>query len=341
MALTLGIRLPPSQPPAEGAGLAAEVERAGFEAAWVTDTPLLAGRWGDSYVYLSAMAMRTERLRVGTAVTNPYMRHFQAVAAACASLHDLSGGRFVLGIGAGASAARSLGLPGGKLGRLREFVRALRLLLREGEAEFGGRRHELVPPRPVPLYVAAMGPQTIEFAGAEADGVILQVGANRKTIARAMGRLRAGAEGAGRDVSAMDVVISAQCCALQDRDAAIRRMRHLLVPYYYLTPEVLKVAGLPGEFVPLDTKVYPDLSHALNVEDAGRASSFIPDEVVESLGIIGTPEEWVERLRMMEGLGVNHVLLRGPESYAQPMDEIAFCRNAVLPRLREALRDSR
>ncbi|MFC1491881.1 LLM class flavin-dependent oxidoreductase [Nitrospinota bacterium] len=336
MALTLGIRLTPCPSPAEVADLAEGIERAGFEAAWMTDTPLLAGRWGDPFVCLSAMAMRSDRLRVGIAVTNPYMRQFQAVGAASASLHDLSGGRFILGIGAGGSAARSLGFDHGTQARLREFVRAARLLFSEGEVEFGGRRYEFTPPRPVPVYVAAMGPKAIEFAGAEADGVILQVGANRKGITWAKERLRAGAEKAGRDVSAVDVVVSAQCCALQDRESAIRRVRHLIAPYYYTAPHIFRVTGLPGEYAPVARKIYPDLSHAMNLEEAARATDFIPDEVVEALGIVGTPDQWVERLRMMEELGVNHVQIRGPESYAPPLDEIAFCRDEILPRLRGA-----
>ena len=232
MALTLGVRFQPSQNPAEIGEAAAECERAGFDAVWMTDTPLLAGRWGDPYVCLALIASRTERLKFGTAVTNPYMRHFPAVAGACASLHDLSGGRFILGLGAGASAARELGFPLGKLKQLRELTSALRRLFREGACEFDGRPKEFNPPRAVPVYIAAMGPKTIEFAGAEGDGVILQVGANRKTLTWAMNLLRTGAEKAGRDVSEIDVVVSAQCAVDQDRKAAIRRVRHLIGIYF-------------------------------------------------------------------------------------------------------------
>lgn len=334
MALTLGIRLPPSQDPKEVGEAAATSEQAGFDAAWMTDTPLLAGRWGDPYVCLAVMAMKTERLRIGTAVTNPYMRHFPAVAGACASLHDLSDGRFILGIGAGASAARELGFPLGKLGRLREFTQALRRLLHEGECEIDGRQKNVHETRAVPVYVAAMGPKTIAFAGAEADGVILQVGANRKTIQWAMDILRTGAEKAGRNLSEIDVVLSAQCAVDQDRRTAIRRVRHLLGIYFYLAPHILKIAGLPGEATPVNTRVYPDLTHALDLEEAASATEFIPDEVVESLGLIGTPDEWLDRIRMMEELGINHVQLRAPESFSQPVREIAFCRDEIIPRLR-------
>jgi 5,10-methylenetetrahydromethanopterin reductase len=251
-------------------------------------------------------------------------------------LHDLSGGRFILGLGAGASAARELGFPLGKLKRLRGFTRALRRLFREGACEFDGRPKELNPPRAVPVYIAAMGPKTIEFAGAEGDGVILQVGANRKTLTWAMNLLRTGAEKAGRDVSEIDVVVSAQCAVDQDRKAAIRKVRHLIGIYFYLAPHILKIAGLPGERTPVNTSVYPDLTHALDLDEAARATEFISDEVVESLGLIGSPDEWVDRLLMMEEVGVNHVQLRGPESFSLPAGEIAFCRDEVIPRLLKA-----
>ncbi len=336
MALTLGVRFQPTQNPAEIGEAAAECERAGFDAVWMTDTPLLAGRWGDPYVCLALIASRTERLKFGTAVTNPYVRHFPAVAGACASLHDLSGGRFILGLGAGASAARELGFPLGKLKQLRELTSALRRLFREGACEFDGRPKEFNPPRAVPVYIAAMGPKTIKFAGAEGDGVILQVGANRKTLTWAMNLLRTGAEKAGRDVSEIDVVVSAQCAVDQDRKAAIRRVRHLIGIYFYLAPHILKIASLPGERTPVNTSVYPDLTHALDLEEAARATEFIPDEVVESLGLIGSPDEWVSRLLMMEEVGVNHVQLRGPESFSLPVGEIAFCRDEVIPSLLKA-----
>ena len=338
MGITLGIRLAPIHPPQKLAETAAECERAGFDAAWVTDTPLIAGRWGDPYICLALMAEKTKQLRLGTGVTNPYMRHFPAVAAAGASLHDLSGGRFILGIGAGNSAARSLGFSQGKLGRLREFTRSLRSLFREGACTFDGMEQELHPPRPVPVYVAAMGPKTIEFAGAEADGVILNVGASAKTLGWAMEILRKGAEKAGRDVSEIEVIAAVHSAAGQDRAMSVRRVRPLIGLFYHLAPQVLEIAGFPREAAKKtsSTYVYPDITHALNLDEASLATEFIPDEVTGELALIGTPDEWASRLLMMEELGVNHVQIRGPESYSMPDAEISYCHDEIIPRLRQA-----
>jgi 5,10-methylenetetrahydromethanopterin reductase len=338
MGITLGIRLAPIYPPQRLAEAAAECEKAGFDAAWVTDTPLIAGRWGDPYVCLALMTEKTRQLRLATGVTNPYMRHFPAVAAAGASLHDLSDGRFILGIGAGNSAARALGFSQGKLGRLREFTRSLRTLFQEGTCTFDGMKQELHPPRPVPIHVAAMGPKTIEFAGAEADGVILNVGASAKTLGWAMKTLRKGAEKVGRDLSEIEVIAAVHSDASQDWELSVRRVRPLIGLFYHLAPHVLEIAGFPRQAAKKTspTYVYPDITHALNLEEASQATEFIPDEVTEELALIGTPDEWVSRLLMMEELGVNHVQIRGAESYSMPDAEISFCREEIFPRLRRA-----
>ncbi|MDP6279952.1 MAG: LLM class flavin-dependent oxidoreductase [Nitrospinota bacterium] len=333
MTLTLGIRIPPAQKnPLEMADLAREVESAGFETAWVTDTPLIGGRWGDPFVYLTAMAMRTEKLKLGVAVTTPIMRHLRASGAACGSLYDIVGGRFILGIGAGRSAAGKLGLKHNPLETLREYATALRTLFREGKVDYQGKRIEFHPTRPIPIYMAAQGPKSIELAGEIADGVILQVGTNRKTIAWAIERLRKGAEKAGRDFGEIFVMMSVHCCALEDHDKAISRARHLMAAFHFLSRHILDIADLPRNNPPKDFDIYPDLSHAYDLDKAARISSFISDEVVESLCLVGPPERWVEKLHMIEEFGVRHVLLRGPESYNPPMDEIAFCRDEIIPR---------
>ncbi len=336
MSLTLGIRLPPAnRSPIEMAEIAQDVERAGFETAWVTDTPLIAGRWGDAFVYLTAIGMRTDSLKVGVAVTTPYMRHPRATGAAAASLYDLAGERFILGMGSGGSVAWSLGMRHGRLADLREYATALRTLFREGEVEYKQRRIEFHPPRPIPIYMAAQGPKSIELAGEVADGVIMQVGVNRKTVTWGLECLRKGAEKAGRDFNEIFLAMSVHCCALQDREKALSRARHLMAAYHLSSRHILEIAGLPQKHPPKDMHVYPDLSHAYDLIEASRVSSFIPDEVVESLALVGPPEVWVEKLQMLSELGVRHVLLRGPDSYNPPMDEIAFCRDEIIPRIRD------
>ncbi len=333
MALSLGIRFPPVQPPLEIAEHTAEAERAGFESAWVTDTPLIGGLWGDPYVYLALMAQRTEKMKIGVAVTNPFMRLLPAAGAAARTVHDISGGRFILGVGAGGSSAWALGMRKGQLGLMRDFVQSIKPLFREGKTEWKERPFELKPPRDIPIYIAAQGPKTIEAAGEIADGVILQVGANEKTIAWALEHLERGAKKAGRKLSDIFIMMSVHCCAHSDPGKQISRMRHLMATFYLTSTYILDVAGLERVPPPEDLKIYPDLSHAYDMDEASRVASFVPDEAVETLALLGSKERWLEKLRMIQGMGVQHILLRGPDSYNPPFDEIAFCREEIIPEL--------
>ncbi len=98
MALTLEAEISPGVGPREVQELARVVERAGFDRLGVSDVAL----WPDTFVVQALCAMATERVQIGAMVTNPYSRHPAALAAAVATLQDLSGGRAFLGIGVGA-----------------------------------------------------------------------------------------------------------------------------------------------------------------------------------------------------------------------------------------------
>ena len=102
-----GIRVPTVGRPQDTAEFARQAETAGFDFMLVPDTPWLAGRWRDVYVHLTAAALATTNLRLGPGVTNPLTRHPQVTANAAMSLHSLSGGRAILGIGTGDNAVRS------------------------------------------------------------------------------------------------------------------------------------------------------------------------------------------------------------------------------------------
>src|SRR5262245_49915664 len=106
--------------------LAVRAEQAGFDGMLVVDSQNLSG---DPYVALSIAAQQTERLRLGTGVTNPLTRHPAATAAGIASVHVQSGGRAVLGIGRGDSALAHLGLAPVSVPAFERYVVAVRAYL--------------------------------------------------------------------------------------------------------------------------------------------------------------------------------------------------------------------
>ena len=100
--------------------MAQRAEADGFDGWFVVDSQNLAG---DCYVALAQAAAATERIRLGTGVTNPYTRHPAVTASAIASVHAESGGRAVLGIGRGDSALAHLGLAPAPVDRVRALPR--------------------------------------------------------------------------------------------------------------------------------------------------------------------------------------------------------------------------
>src|SRR5919109_1211303 len=117
------VGLPPANPVAELLQVAEEVERLGYRYLWVNDERLER----DPFTVLPAIAQRTERIRLGPGVTNPYSRHPALIATAMATLDELSGGRTVLGLGAGGTNHRALGRVAAGAARAARDVGEIRL----------------------------------------------------------------------------------------------------------------------------------------------------------------------------------------------------------------------
>src|SRR5215212_8891082 len=123
--MDFGITLRPDMTPDRAVALARQADQAGFAYGWLFDSHVL---WLEPYPLLTLMALNTERMRLGTCVTNPATREPSVTASALATLNLLSGGRMVLGIGRGDSARRVMGKPPTTMKRLEESVHLIREL---------------------------------------------------------------------------------------------------------------------------------------------------------------------------------------------------------------------
>lgn len=172
MRLSCGIHPTPEAPE-----IAALAEELGYERAWFYDSPAL---YGDVWIAIARSLDRTQRIGVGTAVLVPSLRHVVATAAAIGSLEAQAPGRLEVAIGTGFTGRQMLGQPAMSWQSLREYVEALRALLRGEEAVVDGSVCRLMSPegviakRPIqtPLLLAAAGPRGLAIAGEVADGVI-------------------------------------------------------------------------------------------------------------------------------------------------------------------------
>src|SRR3712207_3235380 len=123
------------------------------------------------------MALNSERLRLGTCVTNPGTREPSVTASVLATLNEISGGRMDLGIGRGDSARRVMGKPPTTLARLEEAVKLIRDLVEGRTVDQDGTELQFPWTRrdSLPVWVAAYGPQALRTTARIGDGVVLQL----------------------------------------------------------------------------------------------------------------------------------------------------------------------
>ena len=166
-------------------------EELGFDTLWMLDSHLL---FREVYTMFGAIGALTDRIRLGTAVTNPLTRHPTVTASAFATLAELTGGRATLGISVGDSALKAMNLEIAKMSTLADTVRRCRALLAGESVSFSegevAKLHHVG--RHVPIYVAATGPKMLHLTGAIGDGCILMNGVAPDLIKAAMDLLHEG-----------------------------------------------------------------------------------------------------------------------------------------------------
>ncbi|MGY0057525.1 LLM class flavin-dependent oxidoreductase [Streptomyces sp. LZ34] len=336
--LRVGVRVPPCDRADRVLDSVREAERLGFDAVWFPDSQLL---WRDVFTTLTAAALGTERIGLGTAVTNLATRHPAVVASAARSVAELAPGRFVLGLGVGNSSVGPVGLRQTTTAAMREGLAMLRALLDGREWDFEGKvRSRLRDPRPeVPIHLAASGPKNLRLAGEVADGVILLSGVSPRTLAGATARVREGARAAGRAADTIPLTVSAFCAVTDDIEAEARKLKPICASIAQNGgAPFLALAGIEVEVPKTVEGVYPDLVHAEDWDAAvDLCSAWISDAAAlrfaEEFCLIGSAAHIAERLRGLRAGGVTGVFLQHVGSYDPPTELIEAVGSAVLPTL--------
>lgn len=337
-ALRVGIRVPPCDRADRIVETVRRAEQLGFDDVWFPDSQLL---WRDVFTTLTAAALGTERIGLGTAVTNLATRHPAVVASAARSVAELAPGRFTLGLGVGNSSVGPIGLRQTTSAAMREGIGMLRALLHGEEWDFEGKvRSRLRDPRPeVPLHLAASGPKNLRLAGEIADGVILLSGVSPKTLAQATARVREGAEGSGRTAQ-LPLTVSAFCAVTDDIEAEARQIKPICASIAQNGgAPFLALAGIDVQVPATVPGVYPDLVHAEDWKAAvDICSAWISDEAAlrfaQEFCLFGTADQITDRLRALETSGVTGVFLQHVGSYDPPADLIEAVGTSVLTHLK-------
>ncbi|MGH2963536.1 MAG: LLM class flavin-dependent oxidoreductase [Solirubrobacterales bacterium] len=298
--LSFGIGLPPTGPLNEVLHTATEVEELGFDFLWLNDDRL--GR--DPFALLAAIAQRTERIRLGPGVTNPYSRHAALIATSMATLDELSGGRAVLGLGAGGTNHSALGIRRtAPTKALREAVEVIRGLLTGAHVTVEGRvvtAHDasldFEPHRDrLPIYIGARGPRVLQLAGEIADGTIVGNVATEEGWSYAKRQLdRGAARAGGRRLEELELVAWLYGCVCNDESAALEAIRPMVATSLATSRPILDALGIdmPSAFA----REMEAREWSMSWEVVAEASAHVPDEIVRCFGLAGNPAECRDRL---------------------------------------------
>ncbi len=289
----------------EIADCAERAEALGYESVWVAE-----GHGGDQFAILAACALRTRRVRLGTAITSVFVRTAPTIAMAAAAVDELSGGRFVLGLGS--SHRVQVGPEHGveysrPLGRVRDTTAVVRALLRDGEVSHDGEtvrieRFDLWF-RPfrgdMPIYISALFPKMLELCGEVADGVILTRG-TLASAARARAHVAAGAARAGRDAGAVEISSLLPTSVAADRGEAFAAARPGLAFYAGFFPRYNRLIAENGF-----AQEAAAIARAWAAGDRAGAERAVTDDMIAATGVAGRPAECRERLEAYRASGLD------------------------------------
>lgn len=320
--MRFSIRLNNDLPVADYIRLARVAEEVGFDQFWVSHDLFVRS----APVILAAVAQATERIELGTCIVNPYTQHPSEIAMLAATLDELSGGRFNLGIGAGAAEfLKWVDIPQER--PLRDTRRAMEQInaALSGEQAPGWQPEAYMrfSTRRVPLYLAAMSPNMLRLAGELADGVLplLFPPEHYETVQPLIAE---GAARASRSLAEIDIAACVWCSISDDRQAAETVLKDKIAYYgHALSPLIWQRLGVTqDDFRPIE--------QALMVERNPEKARALVDDRMLRIGVVGTPHDLIARLEGLVNVGVRHLSF-GPPLGPDPAEAIAAIGRAVIP----------
>jgi 5,10-methylenetetrahydromethanopterin reductase len=319
--------------PSAVARRAETAERAGYDGVTTVDSQNLSG---DCYIALALAATGTSRIKLGTGVTNPFTRHPAVTACAIATVHAVSQGRAVLGIGRGDSALAHLGFSPSPVKKFEDYLWRLQGYLRGEEVPFeeganvdalrlanqptASRIEWLRPGRypKIQVDVAATGPKVIAAAARHADSITFAVGADPERIRWGMDTARKARTEAGLQPTMpfgayVNVVV-------HDDPEVGRRLGEGGVSLF------ARFSAMHGSAVGPTTaeekRVMEGIHDAYDMTRHSRAgspqASVITSEFASEFGIFGDPNYCLERLKGLIDLGLQRLVIVGSSAGANP-----------------------
>jgi probable F420-dependent oxidoreductase len=307
--LSFGVTILPDPPYTRLIKLTKLAEQQGFAYGWTYDSHVL---WQESMPLLALLAKATTRMKLGQMVTNPATRDPTLLASAYATLHDISDGRMIMGVGRGDSAVRSIGRQPMTVADFERALRMVKPLMNGEDVTWNDRQLQLTWARPelpeIEMHVAGYGPKTLAVAGRVGDGVIIQL-ADPDIIQWIMDTARKAAAEAGRDPAALKCIVSAPSHISDDLAEAREQVRWFPAMVSNHVQDLIDRYGGDGSVVP---QVLTDYIAARTFYDYGEHSrvgakhgAFVTDEICDRFCVLGTAEQAIAKLRALEAIGVD------------------------------------
>jgi len=296
---------------ADGGTGAASAEAFGYDGWWAPETT------ADSFLACGNAAVHTERTRIGTGVAIAFARNPMTVALQANDLQLLSRGRFVLGLGSQVKPhiTRRLSMPWSRpAARMREFILAVRAIWDTWQTgaplDFQGDfyAHTLMTPffNPGPnpygnpkIILAGVGPRMSEVAGEVADGIFCHAFLTERYLReQIVPALRRGAAKAGRELSEFEIFLPGMFIG-RDTEEEMAKGREFVrrqIGFYGSTPSYRPVLDLHGWGA-----LGEELTAITKRGSWDQLVSVVDDEVLNTFGIIGTPEQVAEEIRRCYG----------------------------------------
>ncbi len=264
--------------------LARLAEEAGFGYIGIFDDLLLVNhRRSDAYIVLSAVAMSTNRVKIGTWATNAFTRHPLTTAYSIASLDELSGGRAFLGFALGGPHAKALAVGKATHRKSEEALKIIREILSGEKVEINSWEYQLHEPMPhIPIYWGAQAEKSLRLGARITDGVILggPLGwVDEPVLKGAIKQIEMGAKDAGRNLADLKIWMNIQVSLSLDREKAINEVQSYMETLF---------------------------SYIRAGNDVRKR---FPREMLEKKSISGTPEDCIRAIKVVEGCGVDAIMM--------------------------------
>jgi len=307
--MDFGVTVLPDPPFSRWLELIQLAERHGFGYAWTYDSHVL---WQESIPMLAIAGRETTKIKLGHFVTNPATRDPTVLASAYATLHDLSNGRMVMGVGRGDSAVRYIGRQPMKVAEFEKALAMVKEFMNGREVNWNDKDLELKWVRPelsqIPMYVAGYGPKALGVAGRVGDGVIIQL-ADPEIITWIMNVARKAAEEAGRDPSQLKCIVGAPSHVTDDLADAREQVRWFPAMVSNHVMDLIERYGADGSTVPKALTDYVQARKFYDYNEHSRVGAkhgeFVTDEICDRFCVLGTPDQIKAKLKELEGVGVD------------------------------------